>query len=57
MLTNERAALIDRLNRYCDLLWLTKDPAFRLGIIELIAHLEARLAEMDRAIDPDALAV
>jgi hypothetical protein len=51
MPTNEREALIDQLNRCRDLLHLTNDSVHRRTIIDLVAYLEAKLAEMDAGLE------
>jgi hypothetical protein len=52
MARDERAALIDHLNRCRDLLTLMKDPAHRKTVADLIAYLEAKLVAMERRCDP-----
>ncbi len=47
MTRNERAELLEHLNRCRDLLDMMKAPAARRTIIELITYLESKLADMD----------
>jgi hypothetical protein len=43
---NERAELLDHLNRCRDLLTMMRAPVARQTIIDLIAYLETKLAAM-----------
>jgi hypothetical protein len=44
---DERAELVDHINRGRELLTHLKDPAHRRTVLALIAYLETKLAAMD----------
>jgi hypothetical protein len=52
MTRDERAELIDHLNRCRDLLTLMKDREHRKTVADLIEYLEAKLVAMERRCDP-----
>jgi hypothetical protein len=52
MADNERAKLLDLVNRCRELLSATRDPAHRRTISDLLSFLESKLAEMGEATPP-----